>query len=231
MALKTSTGFSGDSNLIFLSARGKDPETKEKVKPFFSISKATPEGIKPTGETCNEISGSLFRAELTEKTFKNIPTRVVNLYFKDGDEAYMLGLTYATASRSLFNALISLENDFDDLNIQIYRNKGGYEAFAIKQGGKRLDWKYKIEELPEAKEVVINRQKQHDFSDVDEFFDNELKALQSRIEAVNGKKPETTDKPATPPGAKTPAPAKPAASKPTTPPPPAEDDTIDEVPF
>ncbi len=178
MALKNRTPL--NTNMVFLSIVSRD-ENDEKIKPFFRISRVIDSKIEKTDETYEVLSGNLYKVNFKDKVFRNQTTPTVDLIFKDNtqgsDETYCLNLTYRNSTRSLFNSLAGLE-DFDDLEVSVYNNKKGYETFSLRQNGEKTNWKYELDELPVIKKVTINRKEESDFSEINTFFENELKEIQ-----------------------------------------------------
>lgn len=262
MALSNGRGYSNNP-LVFLSARSKikgaDGKTVEIPKPYFEVSRVNAETkkIEKTDEQPTEISGDLSGIQIKVREFEGKSTSHVILFVSDAEakETYHLDLTHRIPSRSLFNSLLSLESP-KNVAISIYRSKKGYESFGLQQDGEQVKWKYSLDEQPEAHKLVNAKGEvvQTDYSLVDEFFENELKALAAKFGFSQGKKDaaETpaAEQPATEDAKSEPAPAtktkaatatKPAATKTTPkattkaapkPADPAPADNLDEdVPF
>ncbi len=255
MALSNGNGsFSGP--LIFLNARSKDAKGN-KVDPHFEIARVGEDKkIHKTEETCTRVSGNLLRPQFKTRPYEGQDVKHVVLYVQDKDkldgggapapETYSVDLTYRIASRSLFNAILSL-TDPENISISIYENKGGYEALSLWQGadadgknGVLVPWKFdgRKGEIPEAIEgPVFKGRKQFDYTPVDEFFEEQLKSWADMVfgpekgkSAAAGQGGEKQESPA---AAQKPAPTqgKAPAGKPTAAqPPPAEEDDS-SVPF
>lgn len=180
MALSNGKAFSGGP-LIFLSPRSQKTidGKKTKVDPHFEISRVGADGkIAPSTETCTEVSGKLIKIDFKDREFNNAIAKHAILYIKDGNDTYHLDLTYRISSRSLFNALLSLKSA-DNLSIGIYESKKGYETFSLRQDDVIIKWKHEIKDLPlsvEIKDTKGNLVKT-DYCDVDQFFEDELRAL------------------------------------------------------
>lgn len=252
MALSNGNGLSS-TPLIFLNARSQDKEGN-KVAPHFEIARVGEDKkIAATGETATKVSGDLLRPRFTSRDFKGSPTKHLVLYIRDGDETYNLDLTYRISSRSLMNALLSV-TDPKGVEISIYESRKGYEALSLWQGEKMVPWKFdgRKGEIPEA-EVIKDKKGavvKTDFSEVDEFFENALKAWADEVfgpEKVKGEAapaktespvetPVPTPAPAPTKTATKPAAAKPTGAKPTAKPakpvePAAEENLDEEIPF
>lgn len=239
MALSNGTTFNSGP-LVFLSPRGKDKNDVKLDKPYFSISRVGADGkIAQTDETCTQISGDLVKLEIKDREIKGKIAKHAVLYIRDTsvpstNETYYLDLTFGIASRGLFNSLLGLST-FTGLSIDLYRNKKGYESYGLKQGTEQVKWKYQPTEIPKPY-PILNRQgvlEKNDYSEIDEFFEKDLKALSEKI---GGKKADSTGatagKPATAPAATAAKPAVTASVKQAvTAGAPADDDTGDQVPF
>jgi hypothetical protein len=219
MALSNGNGLSSGP-LIFLNPRSKDKDDN-KVPPHFEIARVGEDKkIKATGETATKVTGDLLRPRFTTREFKGVENKHFILYIKDGDETCNLDLTYRISSRSLMNAILSL-TDPKGIEISIYESKKGYEALSLWQGDKMVPWKFdgRKGEIPEA-DVIKDKKGtivKTDFSEVDEFFESNLKAWADKLfgaEKAKNDAPATNTEsaPAEQPAA-APAPAK-AAAKP-----------------
>ena len=177
------------ANAVFFQLRSKDKD-KQNINPYFEISKmdntATPPAIKLTDETATNIEGQLVRVKVEDRLFQgDVVGKKAKIYLKDEgrDELYVLTMSFRMDSYGLFNSLANLET-FDNVRISVYRTKRDYVAFYVTQNGVRVDWKYKLEELPEPPSVDFKGKKMRDYSVVDEFFANEFAQLNSRITGV-----------------------------------------------
>lgn len=217
MALSNGNGLSS-TPLIFLNARSQDKEGN-KVAPHFEIARVGEDKkIAATGETATKVSGDLLRPRFTSRDFKGSPTKHLVLYIRDGDETYNLDLTYRISSRSLMNALLSV-TDPKGVEISIYESKKGYEALSLWQGDKMVPWKFdgRKGEIPDA-DVIKDKKGavvKTDFSEVDEFFETNLKAWADEVFGPEKAKSDATAPAKTEAPAEDPAPTKvPAKSAP-----------------
>lgn len=193
MGLSTGNGtFSGP--LVFLNPRSKNKEG-DKVAPHFEIARVGEDKkIHKTEDTCTQVNGNLLRPKFSVRDFEGTPAKHFTLYFEDNEpvegkpqETYSLDLTYRIATRSLFNALISLESP-DDVSVSIYESKKGYEALSLWQGpkgsAKMVPWKYdgRKGEIPDPIEGPMWKgKKQFDHSPTDDFFEAELRAWVEKL--------------------------------------------------
>lgn len=188
MALSNNTGYS-NSPLVYLNPRsstiGKDGKEVELEKPRFEVSRVNADGnIEKTDETANNVSGNLVKLDFKEREIKGQKTKHVVLYIQDSqaNETYFIDFTYRISTRSLFNAMLSLK-DNKDIELSIYRSKKGYESFGLRQAGEQVSWKYSLDALPQAEQIKDKKGAivKTDFSEVNDFFENELRALAASL--------------------------------------------------
>lgn len=181
MALGNNNNGKSSGPLYVLKAVDKDKD-KKKVEPHFSVSKKVDGKFQVQPETVNRVSGNLFKIEVKEQEWKGDKYNTVSLYLKDQekDEAYLIDLRLNMPSRSLFNSLASLEN-YTNLAVTVYENKGGYTSFGLWQDDNLVKWKYKLEELPPAEAVTFKGKQMHDYSKVDEFFVKVLREIAGKL--------------------------------------------------
>lgn len=195
MALGNSGSNTG--TLFILKIVDKNKE-KQRVAPHFTVSKKGASGkyeLQP--ETVNRVSGNLYKIDIKEQEWKGDKYNTVALYLKDGEEAYLVDLRFNLPSRSLFNSFASLE-EYTNLSITVYENKGGYTALGLWQGDKMVKWKYKLDELPAPDAVTFKGKEMHDYSKVDEFFTIALREISGKL--GGSQKSVKAEKPAAPEG-------------------------------
>ena len=163
---------------------------KKTGKSAFVVSKRQENGKFEVVDTVSDLSGSLIKVEqkVTEWEGKKIESVLVTL--KDttetGSELYFVSFPFGIATRSLFNAMLSLKS-FDNLSIGAYMTKpkteGGksYPAIALRQNGEVIRWKYELKDLPPVKEIVFKGDKMRDYTDTDKFFVDQLAELNKQI--------------------------------------------------
>jgi hypothetical protein len=207
MALSNGNGNNGSSSLIILKPVNKD-ENKNKVEPYFSVTRKVDGKWKTGSETFNKVSGSLSKVEVKEQEFNKVKYKTVGVYLKDGEETYLLDLRFSITTRNLFNMLATL-TAFDNLSVSYYQDKNGYDRFSLRQNDAFVNWKYSAEQLPKPIEVTFKGAVQRDYTPIDEIFEKELVELNARVSS-----------------------GKPAKSKPASTPAPAASDAGDkDVPF
>lgn len=203
MALKNNNGYS-NTPLVYLNPRsstmGKDGKEVELEKPRFEVSRVNADGnIEKTDETATNVSGNLVKLDLKEREIKGQKTKHVVLYLQDTDanETYFIDFTYRISTRSLFNSMLSLK-DSKDIELSIYRSKKGYESFGLRQAGEQVSWKYNLDELPQAEQIKDKKGAivKTDFSEVNEFFETELRSLAASLLGGKSAPSKTAGKPA-----------------------------------
>lgn len=193
---------SNDSNagmdLMVLSLKQK--KDQKNVPPYFAVKRKNEDtGKWETVDETNAVSGSLESIEVQTQEYEGNEYKTAKIKMKDADakEMYLIDAKFSYLSRSLFNALISLEN-FDKVHISLYETKRKSDGKVFANSAVRdltkpkednmVRWKYERDEIP-AVEKVMNKKgevKLFDSSEVDEFFEKELKELAARVEAAKG---------------------------------------------
>lgn len=195
MALQSgNSGSNNDSKLIVLTPKAQDKD-KNLVKPYFQVAeKVDDKWVVSDDKTIDRVSGKLKRVVAKEKVFsKNgqvIDTKdVVELYVDDVEtnETYLISFNYKISTRRLFVRLLAL-NSFDNIQISYWRDKEGYDVLTLRQNDELVKAKYTKEEMPESKEVTVNKVKMRDNSELDAFLKEELLKLNDKIQS--GPKPE-----------------------------------------
>lgn len=183
MALGRQTEDRGE--LIVLDLKLTD-ENKKPIKPEFIIRKKSPETGKYESQgTCTSFSGRLKSVQTKVKEFKrdNVvidSKEVVDLYFEDGDETYLLPLSYNIANRGIYNRLLNLDT-FLNLEVNCWRDDRGFSVLTLRQNGQSVKGKFSREQIPVPTEVTFKGKIQRDYSEVDKFFKDELIKLSERI--------------------------------------------------
>lgn len=178
--------------LTFLNPRFKDADGHELKKPYFSVSRrGADDKIEQTDEQYDKLSlvswiGVQFKIRQGKR---GGPVNHVVLYFgeADGSATYHLDYTYKLPTRSVFNAMCSLQSPHD-LNLSIYRNKRGFEAFYLSQGVEetKVPWLFENQDdLPQPYQITDPRDPskviETDFSELDAFFEAQLREAAIRL--------------------------------------------------
>lgn len=216
MALSNGRGNTADGNLIVLKPKHQDAD-KKPVKPHFEV-----RGKDETGEWVDmgqydRFSGNLKRIVPKVKEYKKdgkvIDAKdIVGIFLEDGEDTYMLELTYKISTRNLFNRFLNLET-FENLEISYWRDDKGYDVMTLRQNDQVVKAKYYKkneftkegeELLPETRKVKVNKVEVTDSTELDEFFKAKLEELNSKVAghkvyeapAVKAAEPVKTAKPA-----------------------------------
>lgn len=164
------------------SVDGKDV----KVAPYFQVDTKVGEEyvVQPTKPKF--VSGNLTRVKLGSYEYEGENIDTIQLYLEDAGEVYNVDLRFNLISRNIFNSLFNLDS-FENLNFSLYENKtekGVFPAVSIKQNDSRVDWKYKLDELPKIKKVKVGKKEAIDSSELDEFFLKHLEELVAKVDAA-----------------------------------------------
>lgn len=189
MALQSGgNGPKNDTKLIILKPKSQDKD-KNQLKPYFQVTeKVNDKWEVSANQTIDRFSGRLKKVVAKESEFKRggvvVETKdIVQLYVEDGDETYLVEFTYRLATRRLFTRLANLKT-FDNLEISYWRDDGGYDSFSLRQNGEIVQPKFAKEELPQPKEVTVNKVKMRDNSELDAFLKAELELINDKISAA-----------------------------------------------
>lgn len=185
MALQNKTASTG--KLYILKIKTKDAADK-KVPAYIQVSEKVGEKWVANGNTVNSVSGDLTKVEIREREFQGEKYNSIGLFFTDktAKETYLLDTRFNMVSQGLFNSLFSLEA-FNNVEVQVYDNKAGYATTSVTQDGKKVSWKYGIDELPKVKKITAGKKTLTDTSELEEFFLTHLNDLNNRIQATKGR--------------------------------------------
>lgn len=191
-------GFTGGA-LIFLSPRSKDKD-KKKVKPHFTVGRVVEDKIVDDKETVNNVGGDLIKLDFKEHTYNDKVIEDAVFYIRDNvaEETYRLPITFSIAGRGFFNSLAALKDsgNFKNLQIDYYETKTGYDAYALKQDGTQVKWKYALTDQPkplEIKHPKTGEVLQRDYAELNAFFKSELVEISQKLLANKGNKQEDGD--------------------------------------
>jgi hypothetical protein len=160
-----------------------------KVKGLKHGEKVHIEQTKPLGdkqyvtleETIDRIGGSFHELRFRKYTHQGDEITEVQLWLKDPKagakgEMYAVSMNMNSVSRSLLNALLSIEGPIGNLELRFYNKKdNGYANIYIEHNGAKIGWKYKQDEVSHL--IVSNTVSkkgqtvvEKDFFKLDEFF-------------------------------------------------------------
>jgi len=109
---------------------------------------------------------------------------VLVLVDRSVNEEYRLSTSYyGGPARSILNQIASIENDLYNDILLSSGKKGEYTSVYMQKDGKRLEWKYKPEEIPKSEEIKIKETGETFISNVkkDAFFDKLFEELSGKI--------------------------------------------------
>jgi hypothetical protein len=189
MALGGTSNQTGKLFILKFTTKDKD---KKNCPAHFSVLEKGSDGKYNQVDTVTRVSGNLFKVDVKDAEWQGDKYKVISLYLKDGEEAYLLDFRMTLPARSLFNSLLSLER-YDGLAITAYDGKNGYPAIGLWQDDKMVKWKYKLDELPAPETVKFKGKEMNDYTKVDDFFAGELQTLAAKL---GGNKRQAQAKPA-----------------------------------
>lgn len=191
---------SSNNNLLIFKIITRDAE-KKPISPVFSITKKGEDGKwAKTEDTCTRVEGSLKSILFKDKEWEGNAYKIVNLLLEDAgaNEAYLLELRFNGLTRSLFNSLLSV-NVAEPVTISLWEGKDGHARVTLWQGEQKVAWKHAIADMPQPLEIIHPKTKKvekRDYTDVDEFFENELKTfIQENSLSKKGKASDETQAP------------------------------------
>ena len=188
MALGRKDGQS-NSNMVFLSPRGK--KDGKEITPQFFIRRKVGDKYVEDGST-DRFSGKLSR--ITHKSVAPTvataaPLEIISITMDDEveNERYVAEFTFKVPTRSLFNRILNLKN-FDNVEISYFRNKDGWEAFALRQDDQTVTAKYE-KGNPELPEVEVTKKKNgtedKDYFEINKFFQEKMIELGRTLDKNN----------------------------------------------
>lgn len=180
-------------DLIILEFKTSDAD-KKPIKPEFSIRRKNVEtGRYEAQGSVYEFTGNLKTIVTKVKEYKKdgkiIDSKeVVDLYFQDGEETYLVPFSYRIASRSFFNRILNLTSG-DNLKVLCFRDDRGYEVVVLYQNGTIVKGKYSREELPKPQEFVRKGKTERIYDEVDAFMKAKLEELNTKLRSGGHSEP------------------------------------------
>lgn len=180
--------------LYTFEIRTKD-KAKQKVPVFFEVAEKIGDKYEVQKDEHGEpvqvkfVSGTLTGLEHSEHTWAgptgNVLLQKAKAFLRDGDNLYVVNIKYDILGRSIINALVNLKS-VEDVEISVYMSKKvpSYPAAIVRQGDKRADWKYAVDQIPKPTEVPFKGTIIRDYSAVDAFFINEVKTFGATLGAT-----------------------------------------------
>lgn len=184
MALGKSKKFNSATNVYSVNYRNKDKVTG---KSTFQVKKKV-DGAFQRLEDVTDISGTLLGVKHKVTPWQGKTIESIDLTLLDNEDIYFVSFPLSISTRSLFNAMFNLKT-FENLEIGTYMSKpkvqGGnsYAQICLRQNGEMIRWKYALDQIPKADEIVFKGQKMRDYTKTDAFFLGQLAELQKVIES------------------------------------------------
>lgn len=194
MALTNSSG-SNNGKVFYLRPVSRDKDKKD-VPPHFLVTTRENGNYIQLADTPNTIKGDLIGISHKEKEFQGIKTDEIVLTFTDPvqHELYRLDLRLNMSTRSLLNAVLGLE-EFDNLEINYYRSKKGYDQFSLTQDGEKVSWRYNLEDVPKPTVVKLRGVDTKDYYDVDKWYLGKLSEFSNKHNLGPKSRAESTEAP------------------------------------
>jgi len=174
--------------LFIFKIKTTDENKKKLESPIFEIREKNEQGQWVITQTNSVVSGDLVKTEVKEGEFEGQKTYNINLHLKDNevDETYILDLKLNMLTRGLLNSILNIP-ETNDLKISLYTGKNEYPATALRVKGQLVKWKYSVDDLPKPEEVKFKGKIQRDYSAVDDFFIEKIKAFGGNLNKSNSK--------------------------------------------
>lgn len=188
------------TELIFLRDVSSNSEKntgfrgKEKV-PYFSIFRKDGEEWKEVGKE-DTVSGRLMSVttekrynpeknpkhqELVDK-FGNADVLKVEIADGNAGETYIWKTGFTINSRTAANSLLSVPLG-TDIQISLGKKKSGYDSVFIRKvengalNEKLVEWRFSLDEVPKPSETMFKGKKMRDYTEVDAFYVEQIKAV------------------------------------------------------
>lgn len=206
------------TELIFLRDVSSNSEKntgfrgKDKV-PYFSIFRKEGEGWAEVGKE-DTVSGRLISVT-TEKRYnpeknpkhqelvdKYGNSDVLKVEIADGQagETYVWKTGFTINSRTAANSLLNIPLGAD-IQISLGKKKSGYDSVFIRKvengavSDKLVDWRFSLDDIPKPSETMFKGKKMRDYTDVDAFYVEQIKAVfgdsRAPMPEVKAKVPKT----------------------------------------
>lgn len=140
-----------ESNNVFFNITYENND-RDNGKPFFSEMKKSGDVWEPISQD-TFLEGKLIKIEKSSYDYKKGKQTLTQNTFKlkidGGDETYSVDFNYNYYTRSMLNALSSIE-DFSNttVKISIYRNKDGFVSIYTTADGEKSEWTIQPAKLP-----------------------------------------------------------------------------------
>ena len=120
-------------------------EKDDKTDPHFQVKiKTGPKEYKRLPDV-QWILGYLYKVEKSDYPYKGETKQALKMYFKSGEDTYVLGGTYTSIMRSIINSLAGADA-FGAILLRLYVNKTGFPSIWCQNVADPMDWKYNWDE-------------------------------------------------------------------------------------
>jgi hypothetical protein len=185
----------GNNNAMsgkLFSLKIKTKEDGKKIDPCFVISEKIDDKWVHGTKKCTQVAGTIRKIVHGQYEWEGELVDTVTLYLEDKEaddgngEIYKIDFSYNILSKSVFNSLLGIKDMSGVVTISLYKNKSGYPAASVKLNDEKVDWAYRLEDLPEAPKVKFKGKEMTDYTEVDAFFRNALKEKFSSFSSTKG---------------------------------------------
>jgi len=167
--------------------------TSETETPFFTLQRKK-DGKWSSEGAFNQISGYIVGLSRREGEYNGQPIYTVRIRFRDDTETqklFQVEATYNGLSYSILNTLMNVEPG-EAIMIRVYArpsktNGKFYPAAYIETSGKRVDWYYKLEDIPRPVTQVVGKKTVTDDSEVVDFYTGVIDKLIEKFGSLDSK--------------------------------------------
>ncbi len=158
--------------------------TKKGTKPHFKFQRAVEGKTTPVKGETQTISGTLKKMTFSSFEFEGNQIKTVRFFLEtlnaDGELiAISWGCGWNQVLINLVNCLLNLNEPITSLLVSVYAGENGYSKSMFRVNGKKLSWKYTIDELADKKEKIYNKAGvlvKTEISELIDFLESELKS-------------------------------------------------------
>lgn len=146
------------------------------VSPFFRVKRKIDGEWVEDDEGVSSVTGNITRLNIKDAEYNGQEYKDIALFLRDPaeNESYIINFRMNIATRTLFNALVNLDNP-ENVSISLYTDKkSGYARYALRQNDDLVRWKFELDDLPDVEEATLKGKTIRDYTDVDNFFVKEL---------------------------------------------------------
>ena len=141
---------------------------KENKKIYFLITQSDKDGNKTQSQQ-TKFTGRLKEVKLKAWQWENKPKESVQFIFKEGEEEVWVESGWSNVTKGILNTLDGADS-IGNVMISLYTNKKGYASAFVEVNGQEVSWKYKLEELPQVKKVMVRGEEITDDLEQIDFF-------------------------------------------------------------